>query len=375
MDDSRPRILIVDDSTIDIQIILNCLQDEYQVTVAKSGEQAMNLLAQMPAPPQVILLDVMMPGMSGYETCQQIKQQQDTADVDVIFISANQGADEMLRGYESGGSDYLCKPVIIEEVQQKVRLAVERNKHRVAQSQQAKDYLRTAMTAIHDLGDQGVIIHFLRESFACPSIQDLCRLMHDAIASMQLNASVQIRTPWETYHYMGDESPPPLEVELLKKLRDSGRINQVGRRLIMNHDAVSLLIKNMPVDDEDRCGRIRDHLALLLDGAVSRFETLLVHTEILSILQDIQDSMTTMHYQQNKNKQRSIEIMDALTQDIHKIVVNEHMTEQQEQTLLDTIERHSDEIFQAYEEGLQMDEQFSHIVNHLQRAIRPKGGQ
>lgn len=373
MDDARPRILIVDDSTIDIQIILNCLQEEYQVTVAKSGEQAISLLAQMSAPPQVILLDVMMPGMSGYETCQQIKQQPDTADVDVIFISANQGADEMLRGYESGGSDYLCKPVMVEEVQQKVRLAVERNKHRVVQSQQASDYLRTAMTAIHDLGDQGVIIHFLRESSACPSIQDLCRLIYDAIASWQLNASVQIRTPWETYHYAGEESPPPLEVELLKKLRDSGRINQVGRRLIMNQDVISLLIKNMPVDKDDRCGRIRDNLALLLDGAGNSVNTLLVHREILSCLQDIQDSLTAMQYQQNKNRQRSMEIMARLTQDVHQIVINELMTERQEHVLLETIEKHSDEIVDACDEGLKLDEQLLQIVAHFQQVIHSNG--
>tara|TARA_R110001583_G_scaffold100887_1_gene247143 strand:- start:1810 stop:2184 length:375 start_codon:yes stop_codon:yes gene_type:complete len=119
----KPNILIVDDSSADIHVMLEWLKADFSIAVAKSGQQALAHCRES-VHPKVILLDVSMPEMSGYETCKHLKDNDDTANIDVIFVSANESIDEKLKGYDAGGSDSLNKPVQPLELISKVWTAV-----------------------------------------------------------------------------------------------------------------------------------------------------------------------------------------------------------------------------------------------------------
>ena len=119
----KKRVLIVDDNADDIRVIMENLREDYAILAATSGEKALALAAKQPQP-DVILLDVMMPGMDGYETCRRLKQNPDTKAINVIFISANDSDNEKQAGYSAGGSDYATKPVQVDELRQKVRQAL-----------------------------------------------------------------------------------------------------------------------------------------------------------------------------------------------------------------------------------------------------------
>jgi putative two-component system response regulator len=84
---SQARILIVDDEPLNIKVLVDLLRPDYNLLVAKSGEQALERMGMTP-PPDLVLLDVMMPGMDGYEVCRRIKATPETATVPVIFCSA-----------------------------------------------------------------------------------------------------------------------------------------------------------------------------------------------------------------------------------------------------------------------------------------------
>ncbi|MEZ5414965.1 MAG: response regulator [Opitutaceae bacterium] len=113
--DSSPCILVVDDTPANIGVLIDALGDAgYQVLVAESGLSA---LAQLDhAKPDLILLDVMMPGLDGYETCRRIKQQPTGAHVPVIFMTALDEPGQKLRAFESGAVDYITKPIYVPEV-------------------------------------------------------------------------------------------------------------------------------------------------------------------------------------------------------------------------------------------------------------------
>ena len=98
-------VLIVDDSPTDLQMVLNVVKEKFKVVAATSGTQALQIIDK--AKPDLVLLDVSMPEMDGYQTCQQIKQR---LDIPVIFLSANDSTEEILKGYDVGGSDYIVKP-------------------------------------------------------------------------------------------------------------------------------------------------------------------------------------------------------------------------------------------------------------------------
>ncbi|MSS72786.1 MAG: response regulator [Candidatus Latescibacteria bacterium] len=105
----KPIILVVDDTPENIDILVRILETDYHLRVAPNGEQALRIAALTP-PPDLILLDVIMPGLSGYEVCRELKSAPGTAGIPVIFVTAMDDPQDELRGFELGAVDYVTKP-------------------------------------------------------------------------------------------------------------------------------------------------------------------------------------------------------------------------------------------------------------------------
>lgn len=106
----KHSILIVDDTPDNLAVLNEILRDDYRTRIATSGERALQIAAS-DARPDLILLDVMMPGMTGYEVCQRLKRNPATSNIPVIFISALHDVDDETKGLELGGVDYVTKPI------------------------------------------------------------------------------------------------------------------------------------------------------------------------------------------------------------------------------------------------------------------------
>jgi two-component system cell cycle response regulator len=112
-------ILVVDDMLENTTLLARILTNSgYQVQVANNGTDAIH--CAQTSPPELILLDISMPEMDGFETCRQLKQDQRTSDIPVIFISAFGDIDNKVRAFQDGGVDYITKPFELEEVQARV---------------------------------------------------------------------------------------------------------------------------------------------------------------------------------------------------------------------------------------------------------------
>ncbi|MCP4118528.1 MAG: two-component system response regulator [Desulfobacteraceae bacterium] len=110
MDDlSQCNVMVVDDNETNIDILVDILGDDYQVSVATSGESALEDMENHL--PDLVLLDVMMPGMDGYEVCRQIKANKKSRGIPVIFVTAMNDTEEEIRGFELGAVDYITKPI------------------------------------------------------------------------------------------------------------------------------------------------------------------------------------------------------------------------------------------------------------------------
>ena len=108
--DTRPTVLIVDDAPANIQIMHALLRQEYQTKIATDGERALAMAFTQP-PPELILLDILLPGMDGYAVCTRLKEDPRTAEIPVIFITSKVNLEDEIRGFESGGADYITKPI------------------------------------------------------------------------------------------------------------------------------------------------------------------------------------------------------------------------------------------------------------------------
>ena len=128
----KPSVLIVDDTPSNIKTLSAALKDEYRVMAATTGEDALRLLAESDLP-DLILLDIMMPGISGHEVCRALKEDERTKHVPVIFItSMNEETDET-KGFELGAVDYIRKPFSIPVVKKRVDTHIQLKRY--------KDYL------------------------------------------------------------------------------------------------------------------------------------------------------------------------------------------------------------------------------------------
>ena len=106
----KPSVLVVDDIPDNLTLMSNLLRDDYNVRVAISGERAI-AISQSDTPPDLILLDIMMPEMDGYEVCQHLQQNPQTQHIPIIFLTAKAEVGDETRGLELGASDYITKPI------------------------------------------------------------------------------------------------------------------------------------------------------------------------------------------------------------------------------------------------------------------------
>jgi phosphoserine phosphatase RsbU/P len=117
---AQKLILIVDDTPLNIGVISGALKDSYKTKVATNGEKAL-ALASAEEKPDLILLDIMMPGMDGYEVCSRLKSDPATSEIPVIFLTGQTAAEDETRGFEVGAVDYVHKPFSPAVVKARVR--------------------------------------------------------------------------------------------------------------------------------------------------------------------------------------------------------------------------------------------------------------
>ena len=127
---SKGTILVVDDTIANVELLTIILDDaHYDVRVATSGEAALRSLeVQLP---DLILLDIMMPGLDGYETCAQIKSLPKTRNIPVIFLSAKDQAEDKIQAFQAGGVDYLVKPFHSQDVLIRVHTPLTLHQHQI----------------------------------------------------------------------------------------------------------------------------------------------------------------------------------------------------------------------------------------------------
>ncbi len=106
----KPTVLVVDDTPDNLSLMSGLLKDLYRVKVANNGEKAIKIV-QSDSPPDLILLDIMMPGLSGYEVCAILKAEPKTRDIPIIFLTAMTGTDDEKKGLQLGAVDFITKPV------------------------------------------------------------------------------------------------------------------------------------------------------------------------------------------------------------------------------------------------------------------------
>lgn len=136
------RILLVDDAKSNLDILVEGLKADYKLSLALDGEMALKVAAR--TPPDLVLLDIQMPGLDGYEVCRRMRGMQETADVPIVFLSSLEDAQDKARGFEAGANDYVTKPFSLLEVSARVRSHLKAKAYNDAVKEQIAGDLRVA---------------------------------------------------------------------------------------------------------------------------------------------------------------------------------------------------------------------------------------
>jgi two-component system sensor histidine kinase/response regulator len=115
---TKPLILVVDDQPNNLKVISSILKNEYSLSLANNGNMALSILEKIR--PDLILLDIMMPDMDGYETCKKIKDNPHFAQIPIIFLTAKNDIEDMVKGFNIGAVDYIIKPFNLKELRVRI---------------------------------------------------------------------------------------------------------------------------------------------------------------------------------------------------------------------------------------------------------------
>ncbi|MFV2061301.1 MAG: PleD family two-component system response regulator [Gammaproteobacteria bacterium] len=245
-------ILSVDDDKHTQALIKEVLSSEHVVSLVSSGEKCLHYIKNHI--PDLILLDVSMPpGMNGFETCKKIKENEQLHNIPVIFVSGQSSESERLKGYESGGTDYILKPFEIENLREKVSLNLElarQNKDKLKLQRSLSNSNQSAIHALNYSNDLNLVIQYYENCHKFNSTDVIARKILSITTELGLRVVIQIRVNDATHEYSDFGIVTPLERQVILEKFDSGMFYQMHGHLMVNHSNISILIKNMPTQND-----------------------------------------------------------------------------------------------------------------------------
>jgi DNA-binding response OmpR family regulator len=261
-------LLVDDDAQIRNNLRLLLTLEGHEIFEAEDGEAG---LAQIERDtPELIFSDLRMPKMDGLAMCKLIKDNEDWKIIPVIFVSGVDSIEARLEAYEAGAEDFIVKPFQSAEVLRKVCTATRILQEAQALRAQANNAQSAAFTAMRWAAEIGNILEFMRASLSCETREALATQIRNTTNQFGLDAAVQIRGRYDSICQSSRGRDIPLDLSVMNHVRLQERIFEFHNRSAFNYDKVTLIINNMPLDDVEQCGRLRDHLALLAEAADAR---------------------------------------------------------------------------------------------------------
>ena len=205
----------------------------------------------------------------GIELTAKINQNQDDMPNTMLFVP-DISAEERIKAYQAGVDDLPEKNITADEfIARCFRLIFDQiaNKQLKSQIDQAN---KMAFMAMANTSDLGVNIQFLLECNLCKDLNELAVCLFKSLKNYDVHCSLQIRGKFEEKNMEENGMAREMESQLLTQMQDKGRYYDFGQRSIMNYENVSILVKNMPIEDEAKYGMIKDNVFSLLQGLSAR---------------------------------------------------------------------------------------------------------
>lgn len=368
-------ILVVDDMT-DNRLLLDALLcDTYRIHLAASGPECFEKIAENK--PGLILLDLVMPEMDGFEVCKKLKSDYQTKDIPVIFITSSTNDDEKLQAYKLGADDFINKPFNHEELIAKISKVVSSQKSIQEALELAQAAQQAAMIAMTNSSELGMIIKFMESSGESASFEELANHLNEVTKNFGLICCFQFNYEDKVLNIGNGCVDGSLEAKMLTEARKAGGIIGHGNRMFFNQKFVSMLVKNMPVNDEDKCGRYKDNLALLLSAANGIAKTIGVEQAMAEQRKQLIKTTFDSTYERTQHVMALVRLLESNTVDVvqeirlsfEEALFSLGLTEEQENYLMGIFDSAMDKMDTVKETAVQVEGAMKTVINAFEQLL------
>jgi CheY-like chemotaxis protein len=374
---AQAQVLITDDDSMTLEMLEASLQGNYQVTTAVRGKDAIRRAQS--SPPDVIVLDVDMPELDGYATCEALKADSTTVGIPVIFLSARCSIDERLKGYRVGAHDYLTKPFDADELRAKVELAISKHAHSEQLRQKMDEAMGMVMGTADMYGELGLVLKLQRELSECHQYVDIASAFFGVLMHMGLEGCLRLSGRLGMVSRTPNAACSALENAILDHVEAAkhATIQKLGENTSFRYENVAILVRPIPgschtgPDAEERQERMRDNIAMMAEGIVSRLRSIdsehekAAHVQSQRQVQATREAMVDIAAEQHANRIHLGKVFERLQSEIEYSFINLGLSATQEELLSTTLRRHVEEAMAVFDHSSQIQSTLNKLIERL----------
>ena len=340
----KRTVLIVDDDKFIQKFITKSLHNDFTTHSANDAEEGLSIAESLS--PDIILLDVEMPGMNGYEACDALKHKNSTKDIPIIFLSSKTEIREKMLGYEVGGVDFISKPCDKEELIAKLKVYTGQRATSLELERQAENASNTALSAMTGNSELGQVIQFMEGIHEISTFETLADRFFQLTGTLSLNTCLLFCTAEGDAYYSSSGNTSAIEKDLIPGLHKVGRrFHDFGSRTQINYPRVALLIKNMPIKNQGKYGRIKDLLPAALSAVDAKIKSLDAEQALVKqssslqhTLNNVNDTLTTLSNSMTESQEEVVKIMKEMLTELEQHLPRMGLEEDQESYLIGRID-------------------------------------
>ena len=366
------KVFAVDDDPVVREIMSAILEPDCQVVAFACAEDCQAQLAI--ERPDLFLLDITLPGLDGYAFCRTIKDDAALRAIPVIFVSGHDTIEERVKGYDAGGEDFIVKPFEPEELLRKVKVSQGIIAGQRALAGQLEEAEMLSSLVIASMDETGILLQFMSKLIAMESAEEIAAGLLELLQRYRLDGVVQTRLDDDRQTQSAAGKNLPLEVSIIEHVRDQGRIFEFSRRSVHNFERVTIMINNLPVEDPEYCGRLRDYLSVAAQGVDSRLQALQTEATnrrtqaaILSALSSVAETIKELGEANKRNSEDSAKLVNDLQNTLLNSFYRLGLTDNQEKFLQNMVGDFSNRMTEMLSRGEESQRSLERLSSKLSK--------
>jgi len=365
-------ILVVDDEEILTDIVCSILEKHgYKTLSANTASRAIEMLKDATTEIKLIISDVIMPEMNGYEFCSCVHSISKLKNIPFMFSSSLTTLEDKIKGIDSGADDYITKPVVEDDLILKVSHLFKLSSDRNSLEGQLEEAHKTAIQAMTYSSDLGKVVNFYEDAMLAVDFEDLSTRLFKLTKSYGLSCSLRINDGCEDLFFSDGFSVAPLEQKVITTAKNMGRFYDFGKRTIVNYDNHSLLIKNMPIDNSDQYGILKDILGAICNALSARIAILInninVERQKNNVLKLVKGALDTINKSYRSIQQTNVEIIEDMNEKIDATIPHLGLMEDTENRLEAILEQTIDRTNKNFFDGLHIEDIFLSLQSEIDK--------